>query len=106
MVHNLTDGHPGIARKHQVGSEDDDQDRPRLADETFQRVEAERSPPNAQLVPVVALLKFRLLPELDFLAVEGLHHVHALEDAHDAAAAPLVEPAHILAGALQPLALQ
>ncbi len=106
MVHDLTDRHPGIAAEDEVGGQDDDQDRAGLAHEAFQRVEPEGGAPDAELVAVVALLELRLLPELDLLAVEGLHDIHALEDVHDAAAPALVEAAHVLAGALQLLPLQ
>ena len=106
VVHDLTDRHPGIAAEDQVGSEDDDQDRAGLADEALQRIEPEGGAPDAELVAVVAFLELRLLPKLDFLPVEGLDDVHALEDVHDAAAPPFVEAAHVLAGALQLLPLQ
>ena len=49
-----------------------------------------------QLIPVVAFLEFCLLAQFYLLTVEGFYHVHALEDAHYAAAAPFVEAAHIL----------
>ena len=41
VVHDLTDGHPGIADEDQIRGKDDDQDRSGLAYETFQRVESE-----------------------------------------------------------------
>ena len=105
VVHDLTDRHAGIAAEDEIGGEDDNQDRAGLTHEAFQRVEPEGGAPDAELVAVVTLLEFRLLPELDLLAVEGLDDVHALEDVHDAAAPALVEAAHVLAGALQLLSL-
>ena len=41
VVHDLTDGHPGITDEDQIRCEDDYQDRSGLADETFQRIESE-----------------------------------------------------------------
>ena len=105
VVHDLTDRHAGIAAEDEIGGEDDNQDRAGLTHEAFQRVEPEGGAPDAELVAVVALLEFRLLPELDLLAVEGLDDVHALEDVHDAAAPALVEATHVLAGALELLPL-
>ena len=105
VVHDLTDRHPRIAGEDEVGSEDNDQHRSGLADEALQRVEPEGGAPDAELVAVVAFLELRLLPELDLLPVEGLDDIHALQDVHDAAAATLVESAHVLAGALQLLSL-
>ena len=41
MVHDLTDGHAGIADEHQICGEDDDKDRADLLDETLEAVEQE-----------------------------------------------------------------
>ncbi len=106
VVHDLADRHPGIAAEDEIGGEDDDEHRAGLAHETLQGVETEGGAPDAELVAVVAFLEFRLLPQFDLLPVEGLDDIHALEDVHDAAAPPLVETAHVLAGTRQFLSLE
>ena len=106
MIHDLTDGHAGIADEDQIGRQDDDEDGADLLHEALEAVEEEADLARGHLVVCQTNLQVQLLVALDALAVERLDDVDALDDVHDAVALLLVVGAHLSPPAAKLLGLE
>ncbi len=70
MIHDLTDGHPGILNQHQIGGQDYDQNRSHLLDETLDAAVIETDLTGLELIGGDLVLEVQLLLPLYGLTVE------------------------------------
>ena len=101
VVHDLSDGHPGILLQHEEGRQDDDQHGADLPHETLESVVVEGHAAGLHLVLRDPVLDVQLLARLDLLAVEALDDVDGVDDVLDALALGLEVRAHLAAPALE-----